>query len=152
MVASPICQKPLLEEREWDSIDPVKSELLAPPRYNSEFVLASLKPKDCGETLPCENAVSKNVFCLRLDMVGKAKPRILRTIIRKDNANDVNSYPSIGSLARLDDNVVTDEKYWPEAWMPATLTAGSHHGKINNKLHDIPVSVYTGPDTLDLSP
>ena len=58
-------------------------------------------------------------------MTGKANPRTLRTIMsRKDNASVANSYPSIGSSAKLDDNVVTGEKYWPEAWMPATMTAG----------------------------
>ena len=123
MVAPPICQKPLLEERGWGSIDPVKSESLAPPRCNSESVLASLKLKDSGETLPWENAVSKNGFCFKLDMAGKANPRTLQTIISRDNATVVNPYPSIGSLAKLDDNLVTGEKYWPEAWMPATMTA-----------------------------
>ena len=97
MVAPSIFQKPwLLEERGWFSIEPVRSESLAPPRCNSELVLASLKLKDSGETLPWENAVSKNGFCFKLDMAGKANPRTLQTIISRDNATVVNPYPSIG--------------------------------------------------------
>jgi hypothetical protein len=32
------------------------------------------------------------------------------------------AYPSIGSSAKLDDKVVTGEKYWLETEMPATVT------------------------------
>lgn len=86
-------------------------------------------------------------------MTGKANPRTLRTIMsRKDNASVANSYPSIGSSAKLDDNVVTGEKYWPEAWMPATMTAGVTMEGSNKRWDYIPVSVYTGPDTLEPSP
>jgi hypothetical protein len=64
------------------------------------------------------------------------------------------AYPSIGSPLKELESAVTGEKNWPVAVTPATVTRAPFHLLliVSMQCKDSPVSVYSGPDTVEPSP